>query len=78
MGAVLLDDILEEFNIEAEGLNIPYEYIGEPISYVILSEEEEFPTVGSEVIFAGPSGRLSLRVTHLDGTVIEHISCHIS
>jgi CBS domain containing-hemolysin-like protein len=42
VGAVLLDDILEEFNIEVEGFNIPYEYIGEPISYVILSEEEDF------------------------------------
>jgi CBS domain containing-hemolysin-like protein len=78
VGSVLIDDILEEFNMEAESLGIPSEYIGEPVSYVILSEEEEFPTVGSEVVFSGANGRLTLNVTHLDGTVIEKISCRLS
>lgn len=78
VGAVLIDDILEEFNIDADEFHIPEEYIGEPLSYVILSEEEEFPSVGSEVVFRGSGGELSLRVTHVDGTVIDRVCCTIS
>lgn len=78
VGAVSLDDILEEFNMEAEGLGIPNEYIGEPVSYVILSEKEEFPVIGSEVIFSGANGRLLLKVTRLNGMVIESVACLLS
>jgi len=77
VGKVLIDDVLEEFNISAESFGIPYEYIGEPVSYVILSEEEEFPTQGSEVIFQGTDGQITLRVIQLDGTVIQLISCEL-
>lgn len=78
VGAVLIDDVLEEFNISADNFGIPYEYIGKPVSYVILSEEEEFPSIGSEVVFQGNDGQLTLRVTHLDGTVIERITCELN
>ncbi len=51
VGTVLMDDILEEYDIQAEDYGIPESYIGEPLSYVIMAEEEEFPTVGREVRF---------------------------
>jgi CBS domain containing-hemolysin-like protein len=53
VGTVLMDDILEEYDIHAEDYGVPEEYIGEPLSYVIMAEEEEFPQVGTEVIFEG-------------------------
>lgn len=53
VGSVLIDDIIEEYDIDAKSYGIPEEYIGEPLSYVIMSEKEGFPNVGIEVIFAG-------------------------
>jgi CBS domain containing-hemolysin-like protein len=51
VGTVLIDDILEEYDIHPEDYGISAEYIGEPLSYIIMAEEEEFPAKGSEVHF---------------------------
>jgi putative hemolysin len=52
VGTLLIDDILEEYDIHADDYGIPPLYIGEPLSYVIMAEEEEFPSEGTEVRFA--------------------------
>ena len=44
VGSVLIDDILEEFNLHNDEVNIPEEYLGETLSYIILSEYECFPS----------------------------------
>lgn len=45
IGTVLLDDILEEWDIHEEDIGIPDDYIGSTLAYVIMAELEEFPTV---------------------------------
>ena len=50
LGTVLIDDILEEWNLHPEDVGLVEEYIGEPLSYIILAEEEEFPGIGTKVI----------------------------
>lgn len=42
IGSVLIDDILEEFNLTPEAINLPAEYINETLSYVLMAEEEGF------------------------------------
>jgi putative hemolysin len=75
VGTLLIDDILEEYDILAEDYGVPGEYIGEPLSFVVLAEEEELPTLGSEVIFSGVSGKLILRVMDVHDNVIEKLEC---
>lgn len=50
IGTVLIDDILEEWNLSSEDIDLQSEYDGESLSYIILAEHEEFPTVGTEII----------------------------
>lgn len=40
VGTVLIEDILEEYDITADDYGIPPEYIGEPLSYMIMAEKE--------------------------------------
>ncbi len=40
IGSVLIDDILEEFDLNKEEINLPEEYMGETLSYVLMAEEE--------------------------------------
>ena len=75
VGTVLIDDILEEYDISSEDYGIPDEYIGEPISYVIMAEMEEFPQVGTEVVFSGTVGELVLKVLSVDDNVIGKVEC---
>lgn len=77
VGNMLIDDILEEYNITAEDANVASDYIGEPISYIIMAEQEEFPMVGTEVVFAGAEIKLVLRVMEVDDTVIEKVECEL-
>ncbi len=75
VGTVLIDDILEEYDISLEEYGIPSEYAGEPLSYVIIAETEEFPQVGSEIIFTGEHGKLLFRILTVDETVIGKVEC---
>ncbi len=52
IGTVLIDDILQEFNVHPTDIGLPESYNSEPLSYIILSEEEEFPAVGTIVTFS--------------------------
>ena len=75
VGTVLIDDILEEYDVHAEDYGIPSEYLGEALSYVIMAEEEEFPDTGTEVSFHGSHGRIVLRVVEVHDNVIERVEC---
>ncbi len=75
VGTVLMDDILEEYDIHGEDYGVPEEYTGEPLSYVVMAEEEEFPAIGTEVVFHGPMGRLVFRVIEAHDNVIEKLEC---
>ena len=74
---MLIDEILEEYNITAEDVNITSDYLGEPLSYIIMAEQEEFPTKGTEVVFRGVKLKLVLRVMEVDETVIEKVECEV-
>jgi hypothetical protein len=43
IGSVLIDDILEEFDLTPDSIELPVEYMGETLSYVLMAEEEGFP-----------------------------------
>ncbi len=75
VGTVLIEDILEEYDIHADDYGIPPEYIGEPLSYMIMAEKEDFPAVGIETVFTGPLGKVYFRVTATDDNVIEKVEC---
>lgn len=40
IGSVLIDDILEEYNLTPEAIDLPEEYMSETLSYVLMAEEE--------------------------------------
>ena len=71
----LIDDILEEYDIQPADIDLPEEYIGEPISYIIMAEKEAFPKENSRIQFSSSTHSLSLRVLSIDGTVIEKVEC---
>jgi putative hemolysin len=75
VGTVLVDDILEEYNILADEYGIPDEYIGEPLSYMIIAEHEEFPTIGTKIVFTGTLGSLIFTVLTVDDNVIGRVEC---
>ncbi len=75
VGSVLIDDIIEEYDIDPKSYGIDDEYIGEPISYVIMAEKEGFPNVGAEVIFSGDDGSLIIQVIETEDNVIEKVLC---
>jgi CBS domain containing-hemolysin-like protein len=68
-----MDDILEEYDIQADDYGVPESSIGEPLSYVIMAEEGQFPSVGTEIIFEGHVGHLIFRVMEVEDNVIEKI-----
>ncbi len=75
IGTVLIDDILEEWNIRPDDIGLPSEYNGEPLSYIILSEEESFPAVGDEVQFSHDTSSVVLRVLEISDNVIGKVEC---
>ncbi len=75
VGTVLMDDILEEYDISSEEYGIPDEYLGEPLSYVVMAETEEFPKIDAEISFAGTLGKIIIRVISVDGNVIGRLEC---
>jgi putative hemolysin len=74
IGTVLIDDILEEWNVHAEDINLPEEYQGEPLSYIVLAEKAEFPDVGTVITF-GKELQVTLEVAGLEDGRIEKILC---
>ncbi len=76
IGSVLIDDILEEFNITPDIIDLPEEYMGETLSYVLMAEEEWFSQVENIISF-GSDPQLILRVLEVHDNVIERVECKI-
>ncbi|MBC7498237.1 HlyC/CorC family transporter [Candidatus Gracilibacteria bacterium] len=74
IGSVLIDDILEEYDMTPDMIDLPEEYMSETLSYVLMAEEEGFPNIGDIVSF-GDTTRLILQVLAVDDNVIERVEC---
>lgn len=77
IGSVLIDDILEEFNLNKSEIELPEEYMGETLSYVLMAEEEWFPNLG-DIISFGSDVQIILRVLEVHDNVIERVECKIN
>jgi putative hemolysin len=77
IGTVLIDDILQEFDLHPADIWLPDEYNGEPLSYIILSEEEEFPRVDTIIRFWEEEYQLILKVTEIEDNVIGKVECSL-
>lgn len=77
VGSVLIDDILEEFEIHSDDLWIKEEYNNETLSYIIMAQMEDFPSVWDEIVFEDENfdKKLVLKVLQIDDNVIEKIEC---
>lgn len=71
----MIDDILEEFGANFETYNIPEEYEGESVGYVLLAEKEDFPLVGETKIFEYNGVSLELCVEEVDEKTITRVTC---
>lgn len=74
IGSVLIDDILEEFDLTPDSIELPVEYMGETLSYVLMAEEEGFPKAWDILTF-GKEARLILTVLEINDNVIERVNC---
>ncbi len=72
-GSVLVEDILEEYGLTNAGVNIGEEYIGETVSYLILSLLERFPKSGESITLAGQKNSLILTVEDIEDGKIETV-----
>lgn len=75
VGSVLVNDILEEFNLHAEDINMPAEYLHETLAYVLMAEKESLPTEGTEIFFETEDAKLTLMVLSVHDNVIEKVEC---
>ena len=75
VGSVLIDDILDEFNIHPEDIDLPEEYMNETLSYLFMAEKESFPTVGTEITFGEQNIALKLTILAINDNVIAQVSC---
>jgi putative hemolysin len=74
LGSVLIDDILEEYNLTPDMIDLPEEYMWENLSYVLMAEEEWFPQEWVIKSF-GSTMKLVLKVIEVDDNVIERVEC---
>lgn len=72
-GSVLVEDVLEEYGLTSENVNIDEEYIGETISYLVLSLLERFPKNGESLTLYGSKDTLVLTVEDIEDEKIESI-----
>ena len=75
VGAVLMDDILEEYDISLHDIRLPEEYIGENLNYIIISELGRFPEPKEIVTFSGTYWKLHLQAEEIDENVIKKVIC---
>lgn len=75
VGTVLMDDIIEEYDISPEEYGIPPAYLGEPLAYVVMAETEVFPQVGAQISFTGTLGKIVIRVVSVEDNVIGRLEC---
>lgn len=79
VGSVLIDDILEEFEIHREDIGIKEEYINETLSYIIMAETEWFPSEWTEIVFEEENfdKKIILKVLKTEDNVIEKVETRI-
>lgn len=75
VGSVLIDDILDEFNIHADDIGVPSEYMNETLAYILMAEKESLPTEGAEIVFENEEVQLSIMVLSVHDNVIEKVEC---
>ncbi len=75
VGSVLVNDILEEFHLHADDVNLPTEYLQETLAYILMAEEESLPTEWTEIIFETEDIKLSLMALSVHDNVIEKVEC---
>lgn len=72
-GSVLVEDVLEEYNLSNHCVNIDEEYSGETISYLILSILERFPKNGESITLKGSRYSILLTVEDIEDGKIESV-----
>ncbi len=71
--SVLVEDVLDEYGLTKESVNVDEEYIGETISYLILSILERFPRKGESITLKWSKKSLLLTVEEIDDGRIESV-----
>ena len=72
-GSVLVEDVLEEFNLSSTWVNIDEDYVGETMSYLILSILERFPKNGELITLTWSKIQLLLTVEEIEDGKIETV-----
>lgn len=72
-GSVLVEDVLEEYGLTHDHIDIDEEYIGETISYLIISLLERFPKNGETITLAGMGKSLLLTVEGIEDGKIKSV-----
>ena len=72
-GSVLVEDVLEEYNLTNTCVNIDEEYMDETISYLILSILERFPRNGESITLKGSKNSILLTVEDIEDGKIESV-----
>ena len=75
VGTVLIDDILDEYDISPDDIHLPEEYIGENLSYMVISELGRFPENNEVITFQGVYIKLHIQVEKIAENTIESILC---
>ncbi len=70
---MLVEDVLEEYNATSASLHIDDDYVGETISYLILSILERFPKNGESITLSGTKMKLLLTVEDIEDGKIESV-----
>lgn len=72
-GSVLVEDVLEEYELTSTSINLSDDYTGETISYLVLSIFERFPRKGESITLAGWHKKLLLTVEGIEDGKIESV-----
>lgn len=72
-GSVLVEDVLEEYGLNHEHLDLGEEYIGETIGYLIISLLERFPRNGELLTLSGTRNSLRLTIEGIEDGKIESV-----
>lgn len=68
-----MEDVLEEFGLTSDSLNLDDAYTGETISYLILSILERFPRNGESITLKGIKHSILLTVEEIEDGKIESV-----
>lgn len=72
-GNVLVDDLLDEFNLEHQDIHLDEEYLGETVGYLIISMLERFPKNDEKLKLDGKKHALILTVKDVTDGRVEDV-----